>query len=293
MAPQATSGAPAVGPRLALTHGSACFPPLPESPFYVLVETSGSRAEHDAEKLSGFLEQLLGSGLVTDGTLATDQRKIKVCVPPLPTARLCLLPQLHEGVVCRTGVRAWPDAGRPRPPTPPPCWTSLSGTRLWRPGRFGQCSEQTQGTRLWVSEPNAERVWGTLSEEGRQCRPGRGSASEAAGRRWGPGQGSCCYLRRAGRPGPGAMSPSLKEGQDPGASSVVPHPPMAQSGQQGAGGCGDSSRRRQGALTGRVGSGLRRLPVASLTLFLCCETFLSAVTSVLVKRSTKGITETA
>lgn len=61
------------------------LPPLPESPFYVLVETSGSKAEHDAEKLSSFLEQLLGSGLVTDGTLATDQRKIKVCAP-LPIA---------------------------------------------------------------------------------------------------------------------------------------------------------------------------------------------------------------
>ncbi|KAM5271025.1 D-2-hydroxyglutarate dehydrogenase, mitochondrial isoform 1-T4 [Hipposideros larvatus] len=51
--------------------------PVQESPFYVLIETSGSRAEHDAEKLSIFLEQVLGSGLVTDGTLATDQRKIK------------------------------------------------------------------------------------------------------------------------------------------------------------------------------------------------------------------------
>lgn len=48
-----------------------------ESPFYVLIETSGSRAEHDAEKLNSFLEQVLGSGLVTDGTLATDERKIK------------------------------------------------------------------------------------------------------------------------------------------------------------------------------------------------------------------------
>lgn len=62
----------------------------PESPFYVLIETSGSRAEHDAEKLSNFLEQVLDSGLVTDGTLATDHRKIKVCVQlatflPLPT----------------------------------------------------------------------------------------------------------------------------------------------------------------------------------------------------------------
>ncbi|KAM5325805.1 D-2-hydroxyglutarate dehydrogenase, mitochondrial isoform 3-T3 [Glossophaga mutica] len=52
--------------------------PVQESPFYVLVETSGSRAEHDAEKLSSFLEQALGSGLVTDGTLATDQRRVKM-----------------------------------------------------------------------------------------------------------------------------------------------------------------------------------------------------------------------
>ncbi|XP_070278721.1 D-2-hydroxyglutarate dehydrogenase, mitochondrial [Myotis yumanensis] len=51
--------------------------PVQESPFYVLVETSGSRVEHDAEKLSSFLEHALGSGLVTDGTLATDQGKIK------------------------------------------------------------------------------------------------------------------------------------------------------------------------------------------------------------------------
>ncbi|KAM8790354.1 D-2-hydroxyglutarate dehydrogenase, mitochondrial isoform 2-T4 [Rhynchonycteris naso] len=51
--------------------------PVQESPFYVLVETSGSRAEHDAEKLSSFLERTLGSGLVTDGTVATDQRKVK------------------------------------------------------------------------------------------------------------------------------------------------------------------------------------------------------------------------
>nr|XP_055156204.1 D-2-hydroxyglutarate dehydrogenase, mitochondrial isoform X2 [Nyctereutes procyonoides] len=48
-----------------------------ESPFYVLIETSGSRAEHDAEKLNDFLEQALRSGLVTDGTVATDQMKLK------------------------------------------------------------------------------------------------------------------------------------------------------------------------------------------------------------------------
>uniref|UniRef100_H0XVU6 D-2-hydroxyglutarate dehydrogenase, mitochondrial n=3 Tax=Otolemur garnettii TaxID=30611 RepID=H0XVU6_OTOGA len=52
--------------------------PVQESPFYVLIETSGSDAGHDADKLGGFLEHLLGSGLVTDGTLATDQKKIKM-----------------------------------------------------------------------------------------------------------------------------------------------------------------------------------------------------------------------
>ncbi|XP_035878512.1 D-2-hydroxyglutarate dehydrogenase, mitochondrial isoform X2 [Phyllostomus discolor] len=69
-----------------ITAVSILCPPKPgavnvaflESPFYVLVETSGSRAEHDAEKLGGFLDQALGSGLVTDGTLATDQRKVKM-----------------------------------------------------------------------------------------------------------------------------------------------------------------------------------------------------------------------
>ncbi|XP_043434388.1 D-2-hydroxyglutarate dehydrogenase, mitochondrial [Prionailurus bengalensis] len=51
--------------------------PVQESPFYVLIETSGSRAGHDAEKLNDFLEQVLSSGLVTDGTVATDHMKVK------------------------------------------------------------------------------------------------------------------------------------------------------------------------------------------------------------------------
>ncbi|KAM6152205.1 D-2-hydroxyglutarate dehydrogenase, mitochondrial isoform 2-T2 [Erethizon dorsatum] len=51
--------------------------PVRESPFYILVETSGSNADHDVEKLDGFLEQALGSGLVTDGTVGTDQSKVQ------------------------------------------------------------------------------------------------------------------------------------------------------------------------------------------------------------------------
>ncbi|XP_017726181.1 PREDICTED: D-2-hydroxyglutarate dehydrogenase, mitochondrial isoform X2 [Rhinopithecus bieti] len=52
--------------------------PVQESAFYVLIETSGSNAGHDAEKLGSFLEHALGSGLVTDGTMATDQTKVKM-----------------------------------------------------------------------------------------------------------------------------------------------------------------------------------------------------------------------
>ncbi|XP_030351982.1 D-2-hydroxyglutarate dehydrogenase, mitochondrial isoform X1 [Strigops habroptila] len=51
--------------------------PVTDSPFYVLIETSGSNSTHDEEKLNNFLEQAMASGLVTDGTVATDEKKIK------------------------------------------------------------------------------------------------------------------------------------------------------------------------------------------------------------------------
>ncbi|NWX32278.1 D2HDH protein, partial [Notiomystis cincta] len=51
--------------------------PVTGSPFYVLIETSGSNSTHDKEKLNSFLEQAMASGLVTDGTVATSDKKIK------------------------------------------------------------------------------------------------------------------------------------------------------------------------------------------------------------------------
>ncbi|XP_064418543.1 D-2-hydroxyglutarate dehydrogenase, mitochondrial [Latimeria chalumnae] len=51
--------------------------PVKESPFYIVIETSGSSATHDEEKLSSFLEEVMTSGLVTDGTVATEDNKIK------------------------------------------------------------------------------------------------------------------------------------------------------------------------------------------------------------------------
>ncbi|KAM7196031.1 D-lactate dehydrogenase [Naviculisporaceae sp. PSN 640] len=48
-----------------------------EYPFYCLIETSGSNAEHDGEKLEAFLEDVMEKGIVADGTLAQDETQIK------------------------------------------------------------------------------------------------------------------------------------------------------------------------------------------------------------------------
>ncbi|XP_012151768.1 D-2-hydroxyglutaric acid dehydrogenase isoform X2 [Megachile rotundata] len=45
--------------------------------FYVLIETSGSNASHDEEKLSLFVEKALSDGIIEDGTLTSDPAKIK------------------------------------------------------------------------------------------------------------------------------------------------------------------------------------------------------------------------
>lgn len=51
--------------------------PISEHPFYLLVETSGSHANHDEEKLTLFVEKCLDSMLAKDGTIATDLSKIE------------------------------------------------------------------------------------------------------------------------------------------------------------------------------------------------------------------------
>ena len=52
--------------------------PISSSLFYVLIETSGSNAAHDEQKLELFLDSVTSSGLVADGTIATVPSKIKV-----------------------------------------------------------------------------------------------------------------------------------------------------------------------------------------------------------------------
>jgi FAD/FMN-containing dehydrogenase len=48
-----------------------------EHPFYCLIETSGSNAEHDNEKLEKFLEDVMEREIVLDGVVAQDETQIK------------------------------------------------------------------------------------------------------------------------------------------------------------------------------------------------------------------------
>ena len=52
--------------------------PLADShPFYCLIETSGSNADHDSEKLAEFSDHLMNKEVISDGTLAQDETQIQ------------------------------------------------------------------------------------------------------------------------------------------------------------------------------------------------------------------------
>ncbi|KAJ0063048.1 hypothetical protein NL108_010662, partial [Boleophthalmus pectinirostris] len=46
-------------------------------PFYIVIETAGSDPNHDSEKLHNFLDEAMNTSVVTDGTVATEESKIK------------------------------------------------------------------------------------------------------------------------------------------------------------------------------------------------------------------------
>ncbi|XP_013865231.1 D-2-hydroxyglutarate dehydrogenase, mitochondrial [Austrofundulus limnaeus] len=62
--------------RLLKTHLKLTNP-ISDCPFYILIETSGSDPSHDEQKLHNFLEEAMTSLLVSDGTVATEESKIK------------------------------------------------------------------------------------------------------------------------------------------------------------------------------------------------------------------------
>lgn len=51
--------------------------PIRDCPFYIVMETSGSNSAHDEAKLHAFLEAAMTSSLVTDGTVANEDAKVK------------------------------------------------------------------------------------------------------------------------------------------------------------------------------------------------------------------------
>ncbi|XP_043925544.1 D-2-hydroxyglutarate dehydrogenase, mitochondrial [Protopterus annectens] len=61
----------------AVTKHTPLSNPLKASSFYIVTETSGSNAVHDEAKLNDFLQEAMDSDLVTDGTVATEETKIK------------------------------------------------------------------------------------------------------------------------------------------------------------------------------------------------------------------------
>lgn len=54
--------------------GKQC--PISQHPFYILIETHGSNATHDEEKLHSFLAETMSDGVVLDGTVSSDPSKI-------------------------------------------------------------------------------------------------------------------------------------------------------------------------------------------------------------------------
>ena len=64
--------------ELVLKHIPGSRDPLAAPhPFYMLIETSGSRAEHDEDKLNTFLEAAMGESQVDDGVVAQDESQMK------------------------------------------------------------------------------------------------------------------------------------------------------------------------------------------------------------------------
>ncbi|SAM05842.1 hypothetical protein [Absidia glauca] len=46
-------------------------------PFYILIETSGSNKDHDDQKLTSYLEQMMVNGVAQDGVVAQDQQQMR------------------------------------------------------------------------------------------------------------------------------------------------------------------------------------------------------------------------
>ncbi|KAJ1913723.1 D-lactate ferricytochrome c oxidoreductase [Mycoemilia scoparia] len=62
--------------QIVLDHNNLRSPLEEEHPFYILIETSGSKKDHDDEKLAECLESLLENEIIDDGALAQDETQV-------------------------------------------------------------------------------------------------------------------------------------------------------------------------------------------------------------------------
>ena len=60
------------------THSGVAAPLQETYKFNLLIETSGSNAEHDTEKLTKYLEHVLEQGIISDGVLAESETQMKI-----------------------------------------------------------------------------------------------------------------------------------------------------------------------------------------------------------------------
>lgn len=60
-----------------VTHHLKLESPIPEFPFYILIETHGSNQNHDEEKLNNFLQSAMDKNVVKDGVTTNDSTKMK------------------------------------------------------------------------------------------------------------------------------------------------------------------------------------------------------------------------
>lgn len=54
--------------------------PIPDMPFYMLIETSGSNLNHDEEKLNSFLETCMNEEVILDGFATSEPSKMQVSI---------------------------------------------------------------------------------------------------------------------------------------------------------------------------------------------------------------------
>ena len=134
------------------------LPPPMQAPFYLLVETSGSDAEHDGQKMERFLEGLMAQGLVLGASVVAVALPA-CCTVAAPAVQRCaaLAPRQQRTHMVPLALAP----ARPDPPRPQTVRWRRTAARSGRCGTCGRESRKACGTE--VSESRG--VWGVWGVE--------------------------------------------------------------------------------------------------------------------------------